>query len=99
MGNSEDEAFLDHILLKRNMSAKTKLLMELLALFQNYERLFFNPLALHIRFKTNIAIYCYFKKHIKKPRLVLIKRGSTLIIDSRIKAPILLALCIIELAL
>ena len=99
MGNSEVEAFLDHILLKRNMSAKTQASNGVVSPFQDYERLFFNPLALHIRFKTNIAIYCYFKKHIKKPRLVLIKRGSTLISDSIIKAPILLALCIIELAL
>jgi len=98
MGNSEVETFLDHILLKRNMSVKTQAANGVVSLFQNYEPLF-NPLALHIRFKTNIAIYCYFKKHIKKPRLVLIKRGSTLISHLRIKAPILLALCIIELAL
>ena len=99
MGNSEVEAFLDHILLKRNMSAKTQAANGVVSLFFKIMSVFFNPLALHIRFKTNIAIYCYFKKHIKKPRLVLIKRGSTLISDSIIKAPILLALCIIELAL
>ena len=99
MGNSEVEALLDHIVLKRNMSAKTQAANGVVSLFLRLWASLSNPLALHIRFKTNIAIYYYFKKHIKKPRLVLIKRGSTLISDSRIKAPILLALCIIELAL
>ena len=40
MGNSEVEAFLDHILLKRNMSAKTQAANGVVSLFQDYERLF-----------------------------------------------------------
>ncbi|MFP3423752.1 hypothetical protein [Pseudoalteromonas sp. SIMBA_162] len=40
MGNSEVEAFVDHILLKRNMPAKTQAANGVVSLIQNYERLF-----------------------------------------------------------